>query len=304
MSLSAERLDRYRKEQEVEATRKSGGDFIKYPYFNPPQNKPVSVRVLPGLDPSDVDGDFFVKVLQHYNVNPAVKIPVVCPRNMGEDHECPICARVGALYSTKNQQDITQAGYIKVRSRFFMGVIPLEGENAGQICIWAAPKVIKDNIINLFQVAAYGDVTDPRTGRDLIVTKTGEKLDTSYQILPVPTTSAITDDDAELAVILQNQPPLYLLKKAAPADQIRLFMSGEISSLVQGFGTARKSSLKEEEDEEAAAFTNVAQTAPVAAPAAPAPVVHAVVAAAASPAKRKFDLSSIQNQINKINGVK
>jgi hypothetical protein len=306
MTLSASRMARFRSEMEAEATR-GGGDFIKFGYFTPPQNKMIRVRILPGLDPNDPEKDFYVKVYQHYNVSPTKKIPVTCPKSKSATADCPICQRVQALFK-----------YIKARSRFYMSVIPQEGENAGQILIWAAPKQVKDAIIGLFATPDYGDITDLVTGRDVYVTKTGEQLNTAYQVLPTGSVSAMSDNPAEIEALREAQPPLYLLRNSADLDNIRKYMSGETENILQGFATAPKEVAGHEEEQDASVYTQapavhvpVAQ-APVEAPPAAAPYVAAVSvtpapapvvipAAPVAAAPKKFDLSAIQAQVNKIN---
>ena len=318
MSLTAARMARFRSEIEEEATKGSGKDFIKFPYFTPPANKPIRLRILPGLDPNDPEKDFYVKVMQHYNVSPTKKIPVTCPKTKASGADCPVCQRVSALYKSGNAQDVTEAKYIKARSRYYMGVIPQEGEDAGKIQLWAAPKQIKDAIIGLFATPDYGDITDLKTGRDVYVTKSGEGLNTSYQLLPVPGVTAMSEDADELQALHNAQPPIYLLRNSADLDNIRKYMSGETENILQGFATAPTTAeATGEPEQDSNVYTQVTTTGTTlvstVVPAtgqvdtgvvntvasSPTPAPAPVPAPVAAP--KKFDLASIQAQVAKIN---
>ncbi|MEI7591274.1 MAG: hypothetical protein WCJ49_08215 [Deltaproteobacteria bacterium] len=309
MALSAALMARFRTEIESEAT-KGGGDFIKFGYFTPPQDRTVRVRILPGLEPEDPEKEFYVKVFQHFNVSPTKKIPVVCPKSKSSTFDCPICQRVQALYKSNTDQDLKEAKYIKAKARYFMGVIPQEGEGTGQILIWSAPKQVKDAIIGLFADPDYGDITSLTIGRDVKITRTGKELNTTYTVLPVPNVSSMSDNPAEIAALTQAQPPLYLLRNPADNDNIRKYMSGETENLIQGFATAPKETAASHvgEEEDTSVFTSAPTLHAVPTLPAVAPVVpHVEVAPSPTPlpvavaVPKKFDLSAIQAQVNKIN---
>lgn len=318
MALNESRMARYRKEIEAEETRGSNVEFVKVNRWIPPKNKQVKFRLLPGQEPGSEDKDFFVKVLLHYKVSPSAKIPVVCPRTLDPHAECPVCVKVNALYKTGNEQDKKQASLMKARSRYNLGVIPLEGdspENIGKIFVWTAPKSIKDDVIGLFEDADYGDVTDPRTGRDLKLKITGEMFDTEYELLPSPEKTPISDDDSEIEMVLAAQPDLWKTRYAASADEIRKYMNGETNILNQGNGgkplTINKAQAEEDADVESVFDAVVAESAApaVTAPATPEPPKPAVEAPTPEPPapaapKRKFDLSALQKQVAALNTAK
>ena len=319
MALNESRMARYRKEIEAEETRGSNVEFVKVNRWYPPKNKQVKFRLLPGQEPGSEEKDFFVKVLLHYKVSPAAKVPVICPRTLDPHAECPICAKVNVLYKTGNEQDKKQAGQMKAKSRFNLGVIPLEGdeaENIGKIFVWTAPKSVKDDVIGLFEDSDYGDVTDPRTGRDLKLKITGEMFDTEYELLPAPERTAISDDDAEIEMVLAAQPDLWKTRYPASADDIRKYMNGETNVLNQGNGgkplTINKAQVEEDSDVESVfskvvAESTVENVAPAASiPSTPqaevsTPTPKESAPAAVAPPKRKFDLSVLQKQVAALN---
>lgn len=317
MALNESRMARYRREIEAEETRGSGVEFVKFNRWIPPKNKQVKFRVLPGQEPGSEDKDFFVKVLLHYKVSPSAKVPVVCPRTLEPSAECPVCAKVNALYKTGNEQDKKQASLMKARSRYNLGIIPIEGdvpENIGKIFVWTAPKSVKDDIISMFEDSDYGDVTDPRTGRDIKLKITGELFDTEYEVLPSPNASPISDDDAEIEMVLAAQPDLWKTRYAATADEIRKYMNGETNVLNQGNGGKPVMTHKaqtEEDAEVSSVFDNVVadstveNTAPAVIPSdsesVKSPVPQEVPAPAQPAPKRKFDLSALQKQVAAIN---
>ena len=317
--VDPKRLARYKAEQEAQEQRKAERKtFTKVDLFQPPKNVEVLVRILPGQDPGSIDKDYFVEVWQHFRVSPSAKFPVTCPRTLDADAECPICAKVRQLYSTKNPQDKKSADDMRAKPRYMMGVIPLQGfadDVTGKVLVWPAPMQIKDRVQALFNNPDWGDITHPTEGYDCRLTVTGMEKNTTYTLDPVKNPSALSDDPAEIELVLAAQPSLYKYRFAASNDQLRKFMLGEINSLTQHVDPAEAyASTPEAPDEDESVFSQVAASSSTPAPVttaanheAPvvvqaqvsAPVVSApVTPPVAAPAKRaKFDVSAIKLQV-------
>ena len=324
--VDPKRLARYKAELEAqEARRAERKSFTKVDFFQPPKNVPVLIRILPGQEPGSIDKGYTVEIWQHFGVSPSAKFPVTCPRTLDADAECPICSKVRQLYSTKNTQDKIEADKMKGKPRFLMGVVPLQGfadDVLGKILVWPAPSKIRDRIQALFNNPDYGDITHPTEGYDCWLTVTGtDKNNTTYNLDPVKNPTPLSDDPAELELVLAAQPALYKYRFAAPVEQLRKFMLGETNTISQHVDPNEvvAETAESDEDESVLAKVAVETAAPaetatttgrvqVATPnpsAAPSTPVEAPVAPAAAPKRPKFDVSAIKAQVANIKaGVK
>ena len=316
--VDPKRLARYKAEMEAQEARKAERKtFTKVDFFQPPRNVPVLIRILPGQDPGSIDKDYYVEIWQHFNVSPAAKFPVTCPRTLDADAECPICSKVRQLYSTKNPQDKIAADKMKGKPRFLMGVVPLQGfadDVLNKILVWPAPSKIRDRIQALFNNPDYGDITHPTEGYDCWLTVSGSDMtNTTYNLDPVKNPTPLSDDPAEIELVLAAQPALYKYRFAASNEQLRKFMLGEVNTITQHVDPAESSEAEDaDEDESVLAKVAVNTTpAPASAPAETATTTARVQTsvpntsaapseAPAAPKRPKFDVSAIKAQVANI----
>jgi len=223
------RRARYR--QEVENS--SSNSFVKIPYFK--FETSAKVRVLPGIDPSRPEGDFYVKQLAHYKLNPNLpNIPVVCPKTKNPKAKCPGCNKHAELKSSTNPADKAAAEQIRAKARYPMCVVPRTGPDAGKVMVYTAPKSIVDKILGLIDNPEYDDVNNAMEGTDLTFTKTGKGMDTEYDVIASRRSTPISEDEDEVADLLSNQFELWRFQEAPTADEIEAFMNGELQRFTTG----------------------------------------------------------------------
>jgi hypothetical protein len=199
------------------------------------------LRILPGLDPASADKDFFCKGIAHYFVSPTnPKIPVICPKSKNPKAFCPVCEQVQTLSKSANKADNLTADKLRGKARYYMGVFVREGEDAGKVMVYSAPKVVYMKVLTYLEDTEYGDITHPTEGYDLKISRTGTGKDTRYDVTASPKVSPISDDPAEIEQVLANQPELWRFREAPSSDEIEKFMAGEISRFTTG-GFATKS---------------------------------------------------------------
>lgn len=230
--LSDARRARYR--QEIEASEPKFNNTPRFSYFKLPVGV-TKVRVLPGIDPSSPDKDFFCKAGSHYYANPNnQKIPVTCPRIKNPKSNCPVCDKVHELQKSANKADNGEAEKLKVKIKYVMALIPREGEDAGKVLIYSAPKAIYSKLLSMMEDPDFGDITDPYDGMDVKFSRTGTGKDTRYDVLPSPRHSALSENSKEVEELLANQPELWRFREAPSVDEIEKFMNGEISRFTTG----------------------------------------------------------------------
>lgn len=244
--LTDARRARYR--QELEASENT--TFIKMPLFKLPEGQ-TKIRVLPGIEPGSVDKDFFCKSIVHYFVSPSnPKIPVISPKSKNPAAKCPLFNKVQELKGSSSPADNAEAMKLRGQVRYYLGIIPREGDDAGKVMVYPAPKAIFTKILTLMEDPEYGDVTSPTEGRELKFIRTGKGKDTRYDVMASPKVTPITHDEEELEQILEAQPELWRYREAPEYDEIVKFMNGEITQFTTGGFSARKAAPAEEKVEE------------------------------------------------------
>lgn len=226
--ISEARRARYKKEIEEAESKSAGrGNFFKI------KKGVTSFRVLPGQEPGSIDKDFAVKVIQHFNVIADSKRPITCPKSSNDQAYCPIHERYEKLLKG-DEEEQAEAKMIRPARRWYIGVINRDTEdeaNFNKIGILPVPETVKTKIQKIMLNEDYDDITDPTEGRDIKIEKTGEKIDTKYEVHVRPKVRPIADDEDAIKEILDNQPDLWKYAVANTAEEIKAFMDGKIDRL-------------------------------------------------------------------------
>ena len=165
--------------------RAEGGKF----WF--PSSGTNLIRILPPVGDSDT---FFREGAVHYNVGSDENSPPeICPQDT-IDEPCPVCETYAKLIKG-DSADVKLAKNIKRSTRFWMWVVDVNNQSQGARIYPCGIKVF-NQIIALFTDPDYGDITDLKKGRVIVIEKSGSgKLNTEYAVRPKPKTSAIEASD-------------------------------------------------------------------------------------------------------------
>jgi len=176
------------------------------------------IRVLPP-SPREKTKLFYRKVMVHYGVE--VLGMVFCLSNWGE--RCPVCEFIGKLKGLNDVNAVNLGKRMVAKERYLMNIVPLN-EDRLVIRQWLAPKTVRLELIRLILDKDWGDITDLRMGRNVVIErreKVGAKFP-EYSVRPKPNVSAID--------INENDIPSFdeiLREKKMGYDEIRLGMFGE-----------------------------------------------------------------------------
>ncbi len=237
--LSDDRRARYR--QELAASETSFRDKPKMVYFKPPTGT-TKVRVLPGIDPSTPDKDFYCKAGTHYWANPSnPKLPVPCSKTKNPKATCLVCDKSNELKASTNKADNIASEKIRVKVRYYMGIIPREGDDAGKVMVYPAPKAIYTKILSYMEDPEYGDVTNPADGCDINIIRSGSGMETKYDTIAARASSPISNNPDEVEAILKTQPELWRFREAPDQEEVAQFMAGTLDRFSTG-GFASKPS--------------------------------------------------------------
>lgn len=140
-----------------------------------------TVRILP---PKDGAEDFYSEVYVHYNLGTDGRKQIVCPNHM-KGEPCPVCELVDELFKG-DQEDIKQARKLKAKKKYYYNVLDTSldenDENFGEVMVMSTGVTIFEDILSIICDPDFGDITDPDTGRDLIINRSGKSLNTEYKV--------------------------------------------------------------------------------------------------------------------------
>jgi hypothetical protein len=151
-------IDMEKMRSKLSVLRNKGGTNQR---FWKPNDGEQTIRIVP-----TADGDPFKDYWFHYNLgeNPGFLSP---KRNFGED--CPLDSFVKQLWNEGTEDSKRLAKKLSARQRFFTPVV-VRGEEAQGVRVWGFGKQVYEKLLNLVLNPEYGDITDPESGTDLVIT--------------------------------------------------------------------------------------------------------------------------------------
>jgi hypothetical protein len=181
VNKAQEELDRVRRSEQGVWKPKDGDNLI---------------RIMPPWD-ENVD-TFFVQGGAHFNVGPQGKV-FSCPRQSDNSAECYLCDLVDQLGSG-DEADREEAKDLRVRRSWMVNVVDLKDPGAG-VKVWKAGVKAFKQLLEYIEDPDYGDITDPETGYNIKVMKSGKDLNTEYTIRCAKNPSAFEHTDLLDALI-------------------------------------------------------------------------------------------------------
>ena len=261
------------------------------PFFKPESGKKdkfkkTYFRALPPREDHPND-DFYLWVRIHYGVG-ANRRTVLCVA--GEEKYCAVCEDNLRL---KREGRADEADDRRWQYRALLNVVEIDSDGKAvddAVLVWSCPKQLLVDLLNKIEDGVpedEQDVTDPDTGRDLVLSKRGKEDRTRYEIAIEKRATALNGGDYEelleglhdLTEVYSPIEPERMKLLLAPADP---FEEGEFRALPEGRKPDEEEEEEEEEEEkpalktatkEARRATTPARRRPVpaSAPAAPAP---------------------------------
>ena len=160
-------------------------------FFTPKEGRSI-IRIMPEVGEMEF---FFQEVGRHYM--PDKKI-FYCPSftSCGE-LECPVCEIVQELYKSGDEASKALIGQIRVRRQYWMNVIDRDAEDRGPL-IYTPGVMVFGAIKNVINDPDYGDIMDEDDGVDVVVTREGKGLETSYEVLMRRKAAPLSDDPDQI----------------------------------------------------------------------------------------------------------
>jgi len=165
-------------------------------FWSPPQG-PSEIRVLPEI--GDMEW-FFQEVGRHYLPD---KKTVYCPSFTSDGElDCPVCDFVQDLYALNDNASKEMASKIRVRKQYWMNIVVRENGKTSGPYIYTPGMTVFQALAGFINDPDYGDIFDLQEGTDVTVTRDGQGLETTYQVIPKRKTSPFASSQSEIDAIV------------------------------------------------------------------------------------------------------
>jgi hypothetical protein len=165
-----------------------------------PANGKSQIRIVPYKFNKDLP---FIELYFHYNINNKTYLS---PMSFGRPD--PIVEFAEKLKRTGDTDDWKAGKKMEPKLRTFVPVIVRGKENEG-VKFWGFGKTVYQDILGYIADPDYGDITDPMTGRDIVLDVTSaEESNAAYPTTAIrikPSTSKLAEDPALVQSLLENQ---------------------------------------------------------------------------------------------------
>jgi len=186
------------------------------------------------------DGQPFKELWFYYNVgdNPGL----LAPYQFGRPD--PIQELINKLRDDDNKESYELAKKLYPKMRAFAAVI-VRGEEEKGVRLWSFGKQVYQALLNIMLDEDYGDVTDPKTGRDIKVTcaKPPGKLYANTDVMPRGKSSPLSENSEKAKQWLLNiTDPVDLYNEKSYQELEKIvndWLNGDSEESKSGLGTTR-----------------------------------------------------------------
>ena len=165
-----------------------------------PANGKSQVRIVPYKFNKDIP---FIELYFHYNINNKTYLS---PMSFGRPD--PIVEFAEKLKRTGDTDDWKAGKKMEPKLRTFVPVI-VRGKESEGVKFWGFGKTVYQDILGYIADPDYGDITDPNTGRDIVLeVMSAEESNASYPTTTIrvkPATSKLADSPETIQSLLENQ---------------------------------------------------------------------------------------------------
>ena len=165
-----------------------------------PANGKSQVRIVPYKFNKDIP---FIELYFHYNINNKTYLS---PMSFGRPD--PIVEFAEKLKRTGDTDDWKAGKKMEPKLRTFVPVI-VRGKESEGVKFWGFGKTVYQDILGYIADPDYGDITDPNTGRDIVLdVMSAEESNASYPTTAIrvkPATSKLADSPETIQQLLDGQ---------------------------------------------------------------------------------------------------
>jgi hypothetical protein len=166
----------------------------------------------------------FIELLFHYGINNKTYLS---PVSFGRPD--PIVEFAEKLKRMGDKDDWKAAQKMSPKLRTFVPVL-VRGEEAEGVRFWGFGKTVYQEILGYISDPDYGDISDPETGRDIVVeVVSAEDSGTSYPVTTIrvkPKETLLSDDADSMAKFLDNQKDITTVYQELSYAEMKSVLEG------------------------------------------------------------------------------
>lgn len=168
----------------------------------------------------------FIEGFFHYGLGNRT---YMSPTTYGEAD--PIVEFAAQLKQTGNREDWQLGRKMEPKMRVYLPVI-VRGKESEGVKFWGFGKTVYQQLMNFMVDPDYGDITDLRTGRDIVITYTAASGAGNYpttEILVKPNQTPATEDKAIAETIINGQTNFYEVFTKSSYDDLKVALEGYLN---------------------------------------------------------------------------
>tara|TARA_R100000008_G_C3585797_1_gene172159 strand:+ start:2738 stop:3565 length:828 start_codon:yes stop_codon:yes gene_type:complete len=166
----------------------------------------------------------FIELYFHYNINNKTYLS---PQSFGRPD--PIVEFADRLKRMGDKEDWKAAKQMEPKLRTFVPIL-VRGQEGEGIKFWGFGKTVYQEILGYIADPDYGDITDPKTGRDITIEyQSAEEAGTSYPVTTIrvkPNQSALSDKAEDVTKFLETQTEITDLYSELSYDELKAVLEG------------------------------------------------------------------------------
>lgn len=204
--------------------RLSGANRSRNTSWKPTEGEEHTVRI---ISFPDNDGQPFKELQWYYNIPGARGI--VAPYQFGQKD--PVQELIAKLREESSKESYELAKKLYPNMRCYAAVI-VRGEEDQGVRIWSFGKTVYQKLLGIMLDEDYGDITDPKSGRDIKVscTKAPGKKWAMTDVIPRGKSTKLSSDNDQAKEWMTNIPDMEELYTMKSYDEI----SGVIERWLNG----------------------------------------------------------------------
>jgi len=187
----------------------------------------TQIRIVPYIHNKE---NTFLELYFHYNLG---KRSILSPASFGRPD--PVVEFAEKLKQTGDKEDWVMGRKLEPKMRVYVPVI-VRGQETEGVKFWGFGKQIYEELLAFIADPDYGDISDPQSGRDIVVTvKSAEEVGKSYAETTIrikPKETPVTDNSAVIEKIKQQPNITELFPEPTYDDlktQLQTWLGGSVS---------------------------------------------------------------------------
>ena len=194
--------------------RLSGNNRSQNVMWKPQPDEESQIRL---VSFPDNDGQPFKELMFYYNI-PGQR-GLLAPSQFGERD--PVQELINKLRDEGTKESYEMAKKLYPKMRVYAGVI-VRGEEDKGVQLWGFGKLVYQKLLGIMLDEDYGDITDPKTGRDIkvVCTKPPGQQWAKKEILPRGRSTKLSDDTKQAKEWMTNIPDITGIFKTKSYDEL------------------------------------------------------------------------------------